>query len=378
MAPKKGNQPIQFHTIRYAPPPVDLPVYGSASPEELCVLGRTNYVAPTDGQRYVYGILAEDRLKHMQVIGKSGSGKTKFIESMIRQDLTQKHPVVLFDSSGEAARSLVSFLPQEQKAQARIIGLAGYEGINVMPQDESGAVTFIDTLIAAAEEYFGEKFPHDTVANTRAAYLSTKPGTFPGLVRTLTSNATTKPIATFITELFADGNVESLLTGPPLGKELRNEGALTIVALHEHILGSKRTKAVTALITDALLRSASYNKDPLYWYIDGAQVLPQNSGMRLVDMASSQNIALTVTHRYYSELDETFMRHLSTVTGTQVFFRLGGDDASRARQEALQSLDARDFLILRPQQYYIRLSINGIIQQPFSAEALTLTDGKGK
>ena len=51
--------------------------------EEVTVLGQTNF----RGQSRQFGIYPDDRRRHVYVIGKTGVGKTTFLENMIAQDI---------------------------------------------------------------------------------------------------------------------------------------------------------------------------------------------------------------------------------------------------------------------------------------------------
>lgn len=65
--------------------------------EPLTYLGR---IAWRDDRR-AFGIHAGDRLAHMHVVGKTGTGKSSFLEVLVRQDLANGHGVALFDPHGD-------------------------------------------------------------------------------------------------------------------------------------------------------------------------------------------------------------------------------------------------------------------------------------
>ncbi|MDP3784800.1 MAG: hypothetical protein Q8R12_01855, partial [bacterium] len=83
--------------ITHAPPPPDLPVYQRIDPKDVSFFGRTNYVAALEEKRFIFGIKRNDRRRHMYIVGKSGVGKSKLLELLIRQDAAFGHGLCLID-----------------------------------------------------------------------------------------------------------------------------------------------------------------------------------------------------------------------------------------------------------------------------------------
>jgi hypothetical protein len=52
----------------------------------------------------------ESRLKHVYILGGTGSGKTKLIESMVRQSVLSKQGVLVIDPHGDLTQNILSFL----------------------------------------------------------------------------------------------------------------------------------------------------------------------------------------------------------------------------------------------------------------------------
>ena len=75
---------------------------------DITFLGRVDY--RNDGRRF--GIKREDRFAHVYVIGKTGTGKSTLLETLIRQDIEQGSGVAVIDPHGDLCEELLNFIPE--------------------------------------------------------------------------------------------------------------------------------------------------------------------------------------------------------------------------------------------------------------------------
>src|ERR1035438_9197114 len=61
-----------------------------------------------------FGIKDKDRLHHMYVIGKSGTGKSTLIESMAISDIRRGNGICLIDPHGDIASDILHYIPKER------------------------------------------------------------------------------------------------------------------------------------------------------------------------------------------------------------------------------------------------------------------------
>ena len=78
----------------------------------ITVLGRTNY----RNQRKMFGIRQADRRAHLYVIGKTGTGKSTLLETMIRQDIEAGRGLAVFDPHGDLVERVLAWIPEKRKA----------------------------------------------------------------------------------------------------------------------------------------------------------------------------------------------------------------------------------------------------------------------
>ena len=55
-----------------------------------------------------------DRTRHHYMIGKSGTGKSVFLEAMARQDIRNGDGMCLIDPHGDLADSILQYVPKER------------------------------------------------------------------------------------------------------------------------------------------------------------------------------------------------------------------------------------------------------------------------
>jgi len=107
-------KPNRVQIIKYAPPPPELPVFGKVKPEDVSFIGRTNYVASLEEKKFIFGIKRIDRRRHFYIVGKSGVGKSKFLELLMRQDITYNHGLCFIDPHGDVIEAILDYIPKER------------------------------------------------------------------------------------------------------------------------------------------------------------------------------------------------------------------------------------------------------------------------
>src|SRR5437763_13439436 len=100
----------RIHISKYAPPPPELPVYQQIDPREVSFIGRTNYEAPLESKKYIFGIKRGDRRRHVYIIGKPGTGKSKLLEMLARQDIAYGHGLCFIDPHGDTIEAILKFI----------------------------------------------------------------------------------------------------------------------------------------------------------------------------------------------------------------------------------------------------------------------------
>jgi hypothetical protein len=89
-------------------PPKDLP---TQKDDSNSLFGRTNY----HNNFQDFGINRGDRRRHMYVVGKSGTGKSKMLELLIKNDILAGKGVGILDPHGDLVDNIMRIIPEHRK-----------------------------------------------------------------------------------------------------------------------------------------------------------------------------------------------------------------------------------------------------------------------
>src|ERR1051325_790444 len=76
------------------------------------------YFATTDFRNRVtpFGIKRKDRRAHIYILGKTGTGKSTLLETLIRQDLLRGNGLALLDPHGDLVEKVLAEVPEERRS----------------------------------------------------------------------------------------------------------------------------------------------------------------------------------------------------------------------------------------------------------------------
>ena len=128
------------------------------------MLRESLFLGTTQNGRKIY-LTDEIRALHMQVIGASGGGKSKFIELMIRQDIINNEGLCLLDPHGSLYDKVVSWCaakrPHEWPFPRKIvlIDLTQQEwilGFNPLRLTGTYINVLVDSMVKAVAKVWGD------------------------------------------------------------------------------------------------------------------------------------------------------------------------------------------------------------------------------
>lgn len=411
----------KIHISKYGPPPPELPIYQQVDPKEVSFIGRTNYEAPLETKKYIFGIKRKDRRRHLYIVGKSGVGKSKLLELLVRQDIGYGHGLCFIDPHGDVIEAILDFIPEERMDDVVLID----------PSDSEWPVSFnplqkvpvelkhqmAQGLIEVMEKQFGANWTprlEHVFRFTTLALLDYPEATMRGMVSMLTDRPYRQKVIEYITDdmvkrffavEFADwsekfdtdaiiplvNKLGQFLSMPALRnifaqkenkidfEEIMNGKKILLINLSKGKLGEENSSFFGSMfitkIKQAGMARAALSEDKrtdFHLYVDEFHNLVTASFVNLFAEARKYGLNLTVAHQYTAQL---LPEVLATVLGNVanlIVFRVGGDDAEKLESEMTPLFKAKDMINLGMQEFYIKETIDGETYDPFSAETLRI------
>ncbi|MBI2805222.1 MAG: DUF87 domain-containing protein [Planctomycetes bacterium] len=103
-------QTARMNVVEYreCEPPLALPV--PAAHKHVALLGRTAF----RGERRLFGILPDDRRRHMLILGKTGMGKSTLLHQLLTSDICAGRGVGLVDPHGDLCEAALASVPSNR------------------------------------------------------------------------------------------------------------------------------------------------------------------------------------------------------------------------------------------------------------------------
>src|SRR5712692_7404283 len=79
--------------------------------ESVSLLAETNW----RNNRKRFGIRQDDRRHHMYVIGKTGTGKSTLLATLLKEDIEQGRGVALVDPHGDLVERALAWVPEGRR-----------------------------------------------------------------------------------------------------------------------------------------------------------------------------------------------------------------------------------------------------------------------
>lgn len=386
-------------------------------------LSKITYFAETDHRGKVpFGIKAKDRSKHVYVIGKTGMGKSTLLENMAVQDIKSGNGMCFVDPHGKTAELLLEYIPEERRED--VIYFAPFDmehpiSFNIMEDvgyDKRHLVA--NGLMSAFKKIWADQWSSRMeyiLNNVVLALLEYPDSTLLGINRMLTDNAYRKKVVDNITDpstksfwvdefaKYTDRytkeatpaiqNKVGQFTANPLIRNIIGQPKSTfnfrdamdgkkiiIINLSKGRIGEGNalllgsmliTKLYLAAMSRADLSDDQLNKMPnFYLFVDEFQSFANESFADILSEARKYKLNLTIAHQYIEQMPEEVRSAVFGNVGTMITFRVGAYDAEVLEKEFAPKFYSDDLVNLGFTQIYLKLMIDGVSSQPFSATTL--------
>lgn len=389
------------------------------SQHDISFFAATNFRS----QETPFGIKQADRRYHMYVIGKTGTGKSTLLETLLRQDIHAKRGLALLDPHGDLVEKILVQLPEERQADViyfDVTNTAQPLGFNplesVAPQRRAlAAAGLLDVFKKLWWESWGPRLehilrnallalfdqPHATLADVLRLFHDDR---FRKLVATTTANKQVAEFwlkeyqhypARFQLEAIApiQNKVGAFLTDPVLNRILTqersafklrtvmDEGKILLVNLAKGQLGEDTASLLGSLLVSRIGLAALSRADSpeetrrdFSVYLDEFHTITTLSLTTMLSELRKYRTNLVLANQYLSQLDERIQQAILGNVGTLIAFRLGLQDAELFAKEFYPEITATDLMNLPNYHSYLKLMIDGMVSKPFSARTLQFAD----
>jgi len=392
-------------------------------------MAEINFFAKTNfrNKEVAFGIKEDDRRRHMYVIGKTGMGKSNMLENMAIQDIRDGHGVCYVDPHGEGAEKMLKAVPAN-----RINDVVYFN-----PSDKEFPIAFnilesVDedkkNLVASGMMGVFKKIWPDVwsprmeyiLNNTILALLDYPGSTMLGVNRMMSDKDFRKRVypkikdpvvkSFWINEFdqwddkfrkeavaaiqnkvgqFLSSFVIRHIVGQPKStidmREIMDNRKILIVNLSKGKIGEDAMRLLGGMIVTKIQLAAmgrveipEAERKDFFLYVDEFQNFATESFANILSEARKYRLCLILAHQYINQLifdgNATVRDAIFGNVGTIVSFRVGAEDAEHLEKEFEPVFMQNDIVNLAKYQMYLKLMIDGIAGDAFSATSLPPVD----
>ncbi len=384
-------------------------------------LDKVTYMGETDfrNQRTRFGIRNIDRARHMYVIGKTGMGKSTLLENMAAQDIKEGSGICFVDPHGSSAELLLEYVPESRIQDVMYFAPfdtehpVAFNPLEDVDPDKRHLVA--SGLMSAFKKIWIDSFSarmEYILSNTILGLLETPGSTLLSVNRMLVEKEFRKTIVDNITDptvkafwvdeyekwddryrkeagasiqnkvgQFVSNPLIRNIIGQPKSsfnlREMMDNKKIVIVNLSKGQIGEENAGLLGGMFVTSLYLAAMSRADldreamealpPFYFYVDEFQSFANESFADILSEARKYKLALTVAHQYVAQMPDEVREAIFGNVGSMVVFRVGPGDAEHFEREFAPVFSEQDIVNIGRFQYYLRLMIDGMGSNPFSA-----------
>ncbi|PIR06262.1 MAG: hypothetical protein COV55_04465 [Candidatus Komeilibacteria bacterium CG11_big_fil_rev_8_21_14_0_20_36_20] len=382
---------------------------------QVTIFAQTNY----RNSNVKFGIKTDDRRRHMYFIGKTGMGKSTVLENMIIQDIQAGRGVCVVDPHGDLIEKVIDFIPVSRVNDVIYfnpadlsfpIGFNVLESVNIEQRHlvVSGLIGVFKKIWA---DSWGPRLEY-VLHHAISALLEYPGSTLLGIMRMLTDKVFRKkviekisdpvvkafwmeeyskypdrfqaeaiaPIQNKVGRFLSSALIRNILGQVKSSfsmREIMDEQKILLLNLSKGRVGEDNSALLGAMMITKIQLAAMSRIDTLeeerkdfYLYVDEFQNFATESFANILSEARKYRLNLIIAHQYIEQVDEDVTAAVFGNVGTIVVFRIGGADAEFLEKEFFPTFIPEDLVNLSKFEVYLKLMINGVTSEAFSARTL--------
>ncbi|MBU1017589.1 type IV secretion system DNA-binding domain-containing protein [Patescibacteria group bacterium] len=417
--PNADHVPHIVHVLaKKHEPPQDLPKKGT---KEISLFGITNY----HNNFVEFGIKRDDRRRHLYTVGKSGSGKSKFLELLIRQDFMDGEGVAVLDPHGDLIDNILRYIPENRVDDVVLFDPSdvnfpiAFNPLMNVGDEYKMQITlgFIDIFKKLFGTNWSDRLEH-VLRYTTLALLDSPNTTVLSILKMLTDKnyrqkvisriqdsvvknfwvsefaawsekfdaEAITPLLNKVGQLVSTNMIRNIV-GQPESKfdirEIMDNKKILLMKVSKGLLGEENAEILGGMIITKIYQAAMQRADmreekrsDFYFYIDEFQNFATDTFAEILSEARKYHLSLTIAHQYMGQLINIVQKTVFGNVGSIVSFRVGADDAGILANEYTPIFNERDIINLGMREFYTKMSVNGEVREAFSGRTIDVPEVK--
>jgi len=392
-------------------------------PKEGITIGKNVF----RGTERIVRIKRDDRRRHLYMIGRTGTGKTTWMQNMVLQDIINGEGVCVIDPHGEMIEWILQRIPKNRIEDVihfyppdtdRPMGLNLLEATTPAEKDmvvgemisifyklfdPQGTTNFIGPifehymrnimLLLLADEKAGATLIDIPRVLTDDAFRESRLAkvTDPTVLRfwkeefekAKRSNQHGEMLSYIISKIgrFISNQTMRNIVGQSKSsfnmREVMDSQKILLVNLSKGLVGDINSNLLGFIIVSKLQMAALARADMLeserkdfYLYIDEFQNVTTDSISTILSEARKYKLNLTIAHQFMAQLEDNIRNAVLGNVGSIVAFRIGVQDNEWLGEEFAPDVSETDLINIENRNTYIKLMIDGGVSRPFTMQTL--------
>ncbi len=403
---------------RKSDPPQDLPRAGENS---VSTFGITNY----HNNFVKFGVRLDDRRRHLYVVGKSGVGKSKLLELLIKEDLERGRGVAVLDPHGDLVDCVLKHVPKSRIEDVILFDPGDTEypiAFNPLAKvDEAYKMQLTIGFLDIFKKLFGDNWTYrleHVLRYTTLALLDSPNTTVLSILKMLNDKNYRQKIvariqdnvvksfwvsefaawsekfdAEAITPLlnkvgqFVATNMIRNIIGQPTAqfdiRDVMDNKKILLMKVSKGLLGEENSSLIGSMIITKMYQAAmsranveESQRPDFYFYVDEFQNFATDTFYEILSEARKYHLNLTIAHQYMGQLSSRIRQTVFGNVGSIISFRVGAEDAAVLEKEYEPIFKERDIINLGVREFYVKMSVKGEIREAFSGRTVDVPKPK--
>jgi len=387
-------------------------------------------------------MMRNDRTRHHYCIGKSGTGKSVYLQTIARQDVWNGDGLCLIDPHGDLAEDMLEFIPKERAKDViffdagnedRPMGMNLYEidhpdqadrtvndateifmkmfgpeifGPRIQEYFKYGSLTILEdfedrpTLLDVPRLFTDETYREFKTKKVKNAVVKN----FRDKTYNAMGDREKQEIIPYFTSKFVSFNTNRLIRNI-IGqtksaihfREAMDSQKIILISLSKGKIGEINAQLLGMIIVSQIYNAAmgranmeEKDRKDFYLYVDEFQNFVSGTFADILSEARKYRLCLIMAHQYIAQLEageglggsgggkSDVKAAVFGNTGTLQSFKVGAPDAETLEKEYAPVLGPQDIISISNYKAYIKLNINNATSRVFSMNAIYTKDYQNK